>query len=284
MTEYEKTSRLIAQAVEKYSSNGDKSLEYIGITTDFNEKTDLKVYRLKSSNGILLSDIPECVVQFSKKIESENPDLRFFDFSLRTTQKSIEIYSVSFLVTSKSEDADIYIPEEARKVMSVFDKKKNPCIQKGYLIDNSGNIIEEKIYYTLNSDEKLYTWKRRFEYLTEKKHQIIEYMKEISGVAEKEFAERLFELSCIYGYRLFMMGINKSESYCNNKLYFVYDQDKDNNKQLKESLSLVKELCGDCYISKIIEFCNTLGLLLKGFACGVDNCNLVWRFYFALLK
>ncbi len=270
----------ITDSVKRYSSDGDKSLEYIGITTDFDEYTDLKVYRKKPLNEILASELPECIQSFISKTETENPGLRFFDFSSRGVRKEERLFSVSFLFNPVSL-GHTCIDDEARIIMRTFEKRRNPTIQKGFLIDNSANVLEEKIYYTLNSDQKTYTFEKRHNFMMDKRKQVIGYMVHTLNNADSIFTEELFDLSLQLGYRLFMTGYNISGTSRFGKLYFVYDSKKNRDTQLNNSLELFKKIGGGEFASELIGYCNALKLLLKGFACE-NRDKPLWRLYFSV--
>ncbi len=280
MIKYNNILLPIKQAIDDYSSNRDNTLEYIGITTDFRGNIDTKVYRKKSLNDITSFELPKCIQDFIKKTENENPNMYFFDFSLRTIYGGDNIYSVSFLVKSNNL-IDITPDEETYRIMKTFDKKRNPCIQKGYLVNRYGDVLERKIYYTLNSDNKTYTSNKRFELLVDKREQIIDYMLQLFGCQDRVFSENLFDCSINLGYRIFMTGINISESYRCPKLYFVYDCPKDLHIQYERSLLLIEKIGGDESALKIIKDCKTYKLLLKGFACEYKE-QPIWRFYFSV--
>ncbi len=267
----------INRDIIRYSVCGDNSLEYIGITVEDNIFTDYKLYRINKNNNSELTEIPECVREFYRSIEKKYSYLTFFDYSFRSKREEKNIYSVSFEVYKPDE----FINSEEREIIKkVFCKKRDPYIQKGFIIDDVQTIIEEKFYYTLNDDNRQYTWKKRFESLISKREDVIKYIKYTLGCFENEFSKRLFDQSCDNGYRLFMMGSNVSEKYKSNKMYFIYDYKREYYEHMKKSIIIIEQLMNFNMLKEIINYLFDKRFLLKGYACELKNNNPVWRLYF----
>ena len=123
-------------------------------------------------------------------------------------------------------------------------------------------------------------WHRRMAFLKERRDSIVSYMTEMLSPGSQLFSEKLFDYSCSHGYRMFLAGINLSPDKTENKLYFVYDCEKDRERQKRESVLFTDEFGTAPWIKDIIELCDEHHLLLKGYACSITDGKPLWRLYF----
>lgn len=280
MIQFEKLVSNMFDAIEKYSSEGDNSLEYIGISVENNLIENFRIYRRIPHGKKTLENIPECVDDFITEIKKENPCLSFCDYSYRGYLDKHYVYSISFEINTKNSLVESEMSDTKKRISETFCKRKDPCIQIGYLVDESKNILEKKIYYSLNDDGMVYTREKRIARLVKLRDKILDFMMDTYESSDKTFSEKLFDCSYNYGYRLFMMGSNFSNEYKHNKLYFMYDHDKDLKVQLEKSLLFAESLICSDIVKKLILKCSKCKLLLKGYACEIRDKKPMWRLYF----
>ncbi len=282
---YDTILNMIQTALKRYSFDGDRTLEYIGITVEKNSPIVCKIYRANKNHfSIENTNLPSVIKEFHKRKISQYTSLRFLDCSVRKNSLDEMNYSLSYNVCGNDEVkkeflSSFHFGDISRTIQSVFSIDGNPFFQIAYLLDEYGNELEKKFYYTLN------VLSGKFVKANEKKQYIIDNYKRIESFCSNLFLEEnrpvicnILQQSLTRGYRPFLLGFNVKENYIENKLYFINDEFSWDNLVSSATLFLKSVNLYEKILS-IIQFCYKKNLFIKGYAVSFYQNQIRWRFY-----
>lgn len=270
--------------------SAENPLECIGITAGV--ELSCKVYYIKNDrrsqkNAVL----PESIQIFADNFCDMNVGAKLFDYSERAVSDCELQYSVGFLMPRECETETYlsalprgnshtsYYKDLSLEIRDIFRTAESNIIQIGFLLDKNGNILETKIYFSLNST---------FRAPSARLNHFRENQSRLSAFFEKHsigYADSLMPAlnTCLdTGYHPFLLGINEAESNSERKVYFVVSGQsshcEENAVQLYHALGLHRQM------EEINRFMYGNDLYLRGMALSYPDNDPVWRFYFYPVK
>lgn len=258
-----------------------------------NGRINLRIYQTAKSFRNAPNRLPPAVRRFIQDTENSKA-LKLFDLSVRksgTTESGNAVYSVSFLGRDKRRQKFIAEMSDSgcaadfgdvlrSRIVDCFHTVDNPVMQVGFLIDENGEVLEKKTYFTLNNANKERNPERRMAQYMEVCGSAGKLYKDLFGEEAWKKVLPLHEFCTANHLRPFMIGLNnKKHGSTENKLYFLYEPvsraDHDAGEIL---LSLIHEDQRGI-LSEYFDQCRRQNLYMRGLGISIRDQEPYWRFY-----
>lgn len=296
---YQPEMQQVRNAVQRYGSGGDKSLECIGWTVNKKALADFKVYRFYRS-GICIppaeAEAPALKSALKRLAEiEERKKFRIFDFSIRMSgEKTFLRYTIRMncgipIEQYRSNYSELLslLPELSpsgcaaaitRCIEAAISSQRGSLIILGAEVEKNSRLAAAKSYYSLRKYESYYD-PRFILPDTAVLEELLRNIFDICGIGQEEqhFMCKKLQKAAALGYYPFMMGLTEQDDsiqckvYCLLRPYERYSASLPLHtaKLLKSVINAGESAEGDL----VRELCEMerLGLYLKGFAVSASN-------------
>jgi hypothetical protein len=173
------------------------------------------------------------------------------------------------------------LKKQFQRNKNVIHIADNSLIQQGYLLDEDGNILEQKYYLSLKDKKAVQNVTQYMGNFSYDNQEVCDF---ICGLYDAKFAgniEHMYHCCLQNFYKPFLWGLNTdSDGATENKIYYIFDRHLRATDQKQVASLLLEQLNILSGVRDYVDISYEHGLFLRGLALGILKNIPVWRLYF----
>lgn len=297
--------KITETALAIYGHNADRSFECVGLSTINDVITECKVYRVAKSNPELIQDIGSIatknkaiseILQDTDKCRvfgcslkhsaiGNNPEYRFsIKLQNNMPPHMCRLHLEQHLCDLSASDMLSELNWTCKTIMTVTKTKKYPLEQIGMCINDEGQILDYKIYFSLyhfnNSQAVVGSPLNSSTFYSLKKQLLLQYFPSKTNMIDQ--ALYFHTLLNQYQYHGILFGLNKHDHTKEIKFYYILsdlETKKQSNQNAKELLIALQ-----LDLAEVNSYYYNNGFYLKGIAQIYNEQGFQgWKLYYYLV-